>query len=320
MQLHGLHHVTAVTGQVGDNVAFYTQVLGLRLVKKSVNQDDVSAYHLFYADKRGNPGTDMTFFDWPQTGPDQRGTDSIVTTMFRVNGRAALEYWHGRLAEHNAKPGEIETVAGRDLLRFEDHEGQRLALVDDGGNPFEADPWGGAGIPTEYAIHGFYGVTLSTPRLSNLALILTEVLSFQEMQCLPWGVGATLAIYGMDGGGPGKEVHVLEQPHESRAGLGAGGVHHVAYRVKDDAEQRAWRERLVQVGLPVSEFIDRFYFHSIYFRISNGILFEIATDGPGFTADEPLETLGQHLALPPFLEPQRAQIEAGLRPIPVVQA
>src|SRR5712691_3339623 len=166
MELHGIHHVTAVTGNVGDNLDFYTRILGLRLVKKTVNQDDVSAYHLFYADKLGTPGTDMTFFDWPQTGPDRRGTDSIVTTMFRVNGCAALEYWRSRMDEHNVTHSAIETVVERDMLRFEDREGQRLALVDDGGSPFEGEAWDGAGVPVEYAIHGFYGIALATPRLS----------------------------------------------------------------------------------------------------------------------------------------------------------
>lgn len=320
MQLHGVHHVTAVTGKVGNNVDFYTRVLGLRLVKKSVNQDDVSAYHLFYADKVGTPGTDMTFFDWPQTGPDRRGTDSIATTLFRVNGRAALDYWVSRLDEHSVKHGAIETLAGRDLLRLEDAEGQRLALVDDGGQPFEAQPWDAADVPVEYTIHGFYAVMLSTPRLSLLTPILVGILGFAEMERTTNADGETVVIYGMDGGGPGKEVHVVEQSSKRAAWLGAGGVHHVAFRVKDDAEQQAWRQRLTQAGLGVSQFIDRFYFHSIYFRISNGILFEIATDGPGFATDESVETLGEKLALPPFLEPQREQIEAGLKPITVPQA
>jgi glyoxalase family protein len=318
MQLHGIHHVTAVTGDVGTNLDFYTRVLGMRLVKKTVNQDDVSAYHLFYADKRGTPGTDMTFFDWPQTGTDRRGSDSIVTTMLRVNGRDALEYWRSRLEDHRVNHSGIQTSAGRDLLRFEDREGQRLALVDDGGSPFEAEPWDGADIPVKYAIHGFYGITLSTPRLSLLAPILTEVLGFAEVSRATNAEHESVVIFGMDGGGAGREVHVVEQPGERPARLGAGGVHHVAFRVKDDGEQRAWRQRLTQIGLGVSPVIDRFYFHSIYFRISNGILFEIATDGPGFTADESLDALGESLALPPFLEPHREQIEAGLRPIPVV--
>jgi glyoxalase family protein len=320
MQLHGVHHVTAVTAQVGVNADFYTRVLGLRLVKKTVNQDDVSAYHLFYADKLGSPGTDMTFFDWPNIGPSLRGTDSIATTFFRVNGRAALDYWVKRLDEHQARRGEIETLFGRDVLRFEDTEGQRLALIDDGGADFEGEVWDGADVPLEHAIRGFYGITLSTPRLDYLGPILTQILEFTEIERITNGKGETVVRYGLDGGGPGKEVFVVEQRTQRPERLGAGGVHHVAFRVKDEAEQTAWRQKLTQSGVGVSQFIDRFYFKSIYFRISNGILFEIATDGPGFTADEPLETLGEGLALPPFLEPRRKQIEAGLKPIVVPES
>ncbi len=320
MQLHGIHHVTAVTATVGINANFYTRVLGLRLVKKSVNQDDVSAYHLFYADKLGSPGTDMTFFDWANIGPSQRGTDSISTTLFRVNGRAALDYWLARLDEHKVKHGDIEKFFDLDMLRFEDSEGQRLALVDDGGAEFEGEVWDGAGVPTEHAIHGFYGVMLSTPRLPHLDPILTQILGFTEIARTLDRDNDTIVRYGMDGGGPGKEVFVTEQPTKRPERLGAGGVHHVAFRVKDEAEQSAWRQKLTQAGVGVSQFIDRFYFKSIYFRISNGILFEIATDGPGFTADEPLETLGEGLALPPFLEPHRKEIEAGLKPIPVLES
>jgi glyoxalase family protein len=319
MQLHGIHHVTAVTGQVANNVTFYTQTLGLRLVKKSVNQDDVSAYHLFYADKVGSPGTDMTFFDWPNIGPNRRGTDSIANTMFRVNGRSALDYWAARFDELGVRHDEITNFAGRDILRFEDPEGQRLTLVDDQGEPFEGELWLGAGITEAYAIRGFYGVTLSIPALSYLAPILSQVLDWQEASRQANENGEQVVIYTMDGGGPGKEVHVVEQPTTRGAMLGAGGVHHVAFRVKDAAEQQAWRQRVVGSGLGASQVIDRFYFRSVYFRVSNGILFEIATDGPGFAADEPLETLGEKLALPPFLEPQRAQIEAGLKPIEVVR-
>lgn len=320
MQLHGIHHVTAVTGRVEQNVVFYTRTLGLRLVKKSVNQDDVSAYHLFYADKIGSPGTDMTFFDWPQTGPNRRGTDSIVNTMFRVNGRAALEYWVNRFNELGVQHEGITTFAGRDILRFEDSEGQRLTLVDDQGTPYEGDLWLGAGIPEEFAIRGFYGVSLSTPSLAYLAPILTAILGWKETGRHTNENGENVVIFAMDDGGAGKEVHVIEQPNLRFAYLGAGGVHHVAFRVKDDDEQRQWRQRLVSARVGVSDFIDRFYFRSIYFRISNGILFEIATDGPGFAADEPLESLGEKLALPPFLEPHRAQIEAGLKPIVVPQS
>jgi glyoxalase family protein len=320
MQLHGLHHVTAVTGDAPANVDFYTKILGLRLVKKSVNQDDTSAYHLFYADTLGSPGTDMTFFDWPQTGPDQRGTDSIVNTMFRVDGRAALDYWAGRLAGHGVKQQSIDSFRGRDILRFEDAEGQRLTLVDDGGAPFEGEVWRGAAgyeVPAEFAIRGFFGVALSVPGLAQIDLILTQVLHFEPIDRLPNPAipGEEIVIYAMDGGGPGKEVHVLVQPRAPRAWLGRGGVHHVAFRLRDGEEQRAWMQYLNGVGLRNSGLVDRYYFQSLYFRISNGILFELATDGPGFATDEPLATLGERLALPPFLEPQRARIEAGLRPL-----
>ena len=319
MSLHGIHHVTAVTAQVAKNVIYYTQDLGLRLVKKSVNQDDVSAYHLFYADKLGSPGTDMTFFDWPQIGPNRRGSDSIANTMFRVNGREALNYWFERFDERGIQHDEITSFAGRDVLRFEDPEGQRLTLVDDQGTAVEGEVWLGAGIPEEYAIRGFFGVALSTPSLLYVTPILTRILGWEESGRYENADGEIEVVYSMDGGGAGKEVHVIEQPGLARARLGAGGVHHVAFRVRDAEEQREWRQRLVKAGLGVSDFIDRYYFKSIYFPISNGILFEIATDGPGFAADEPLETLGKKLALPPFLEPHRAQIEAGLKPIEVPQ-
>lgn len=317
MQLHGLHHITAVTGNAAANLDFYTGMLGLRLVKKTVNQDDVSAYHLFYADKLGSPGTDMTFFDWPQTGPDQRGTDSIVNTMFRVNGRESLDYWAGRLADHGVSVGSIIQYLGRDILRFEDPEGQRLVLVDDGGTPFEGEVWDATDVPTNFAIRGFYGVTLSVPTLNQVGMILTRILNFEEINRSqnPDNPDEEIIVYTMDGGGPGKEVHVLVQPNEPRAWLGRGGVHHVAFRLTDSNEQRAWDEHLRRVGLGTSGVIDRFYFKSLYFRISNGILFELATDGPGFSTDESIETLGEQLALPPFLEPQRRQIEANLKPL-----
>jgi glyoxalase family protein len=320
MQLHGIHHVSAVTAKVSNHVGFYTRTLGLRLVKKSVNQDDVSAYHLFYADKLGSPGTDMTFFDWPHIGANRRGTDSIANTLFRVSGRAALDYWLDRFDQHGVTHEGVTTFAGRDQLRFEDSEGQQLTLVDDQHTPFEGEVWTGAGVPEEFALRGFYGVALSTPALETIAPILTRVLDWEVVQNVTADDGQQAVIYGMDGGGPGKEVVVYEQPSQQRASLGAGGVHHVAFRVKDAEEQKYWYNRITGVGLGASPVIDRYYFQSVYFRISNNILFEIATDGPGFTSDEPLETLGERLALPPFLEPQRAQIEKGLKPIEVQKA
>ncbi len=320
MALNGLHHVTAVSAQIGLNVDFYTRVLGLRLVKKSVNQDDVSAYHLFYADKLGSPGTDMTFFDWPHVGSNHRGTDSIAATAFRVNGRQALDYWVERLAQHGVSQHGVETFAGREMLRFEDPEGQQLVLMDDGGAPFEGEIWDGVDVPVEYAIRGFYAALLSVPALDQVEPILTGVLQFRQAQAAQYPGGLDVTIFETGEAGPGRELWVAVEPDQPRARLGAGGVHHIAFRVADEDEQVEWRERVRGGGLHVSAVIDRFYFRSIYFRISNGILFEIATDGPGFTADEDLDTLGEKLALPPFLEPRREQIEANLKPIVVERA
>ena len=316
MQVHGLHHVTAVTANAPGNLDFYTRVLGLRLVKKTVNQDDVSAYHLFYADKLGSPGTDMTFFDWPLIGEQEHGTDSIAETLFRVNGRAALDYWAERLTAHGVTHSGVETAAGITLLRFTDPEGQRLALVDDEGASFEGEVWDEADVPAEMAIRGFWGVTLSVPDLPRYEPIFSLLMGWEKVAEQPGADGTRAeALYAMDGGGPGKFVRVLDEGRATRAMLGAGGVHHVAFRVRDEAEQREWMARLNQLGVPHSGEVNRFYFRSLYFRISNGILFELATDGPGFTADEPLATLGERLSLPPFLEPRRTAIEAGLKPL-----
>ncbi len=313
MDINGIHHVTAITGRVGRNLDFYTRVLGLRLVKKSVNQDDVSAYHLFYADKVGSPGTDMTFFDWPDAGRDVRGTDSIAATAFRVDGKEALDYWARRLADEGIDAEAVTAAGGRRALRFEDPEGQRLMLVDDGGAAFEGQVWDRSDVPAGHAIRGFFAVSLSVPSLAQTDRVLSQVLGFRAttMQAGP----GEPAVYEIGSGGPGREVWVTEETDSRMARQGAGGVHHVAFRVADAAQQKAWRERVVGSGLSVSPVIDRFYFRSIYFRISGGILFEIATDGPGFATDEEPDRLGEKLALPPFLEPRRGQIEAGLKPI-----
>jgi glyoxalase family protein len=317
MQLHGVHHVTAVTADVKLNKRFYTETLGLRLVKKSVNQDDVSAYHMFYADKLGSPGTDMTFFDWPQTAANTRGTDSISNTRFRVNGEAALNYWLNRLESNGIRNSGIESFDGRSLLRFEDPEEQQLTLVDDQGAPFEGEVWDGVDIPAAFALRGFYSVELTVPRLAQMEPIFTKLLGFEKVKELPGmdNPNQKMTIYAMDGGGPGKELQVLEVANARPGLLGHGGVHHVAFRLRDDEEQQAWLQQLNSVGVPNSGIVDRYYFKSLYFRISRGILFELATDGPGFATDEPLASLGEKLALPPFLEPRRREIEANLKPV-----
>jgi glyoxalase family protein len=316
MELGGIHHVTAVTGDASRNVAFYTQALGMRLVKKTVNQDDVSAYHLFYADGAGSPGTDMTFFDWPQAGPTRPGVGTTTTTALRVPSRAALDWWAARLDAYGVPHSGVTVFYGRARIAFADPEGQPLALVDDGGAPFAGVPWTESAVPPEMAIRGFDSVSLAVRTLAPTARVLTEVLGFRQTSEDAGSDGsARVAVFETGAGGPGATVYVTEQPGTPYAHVGIGGVHHVAFRTPNDAEHRAWRERIAAAGLRVTPEIDRFYFHSIYFREPGGILFEIATDGPGFATDEPLESLGTSLALPPFLEGQRAAIEAGLRPI-----
>jgi glyoxalase family protein len=320
MQLHGLHHVTAVTGNAPANVAFYTQVLGLRLVKKTVNQDDVSAYHLFYGDETGSPGTELTFFDWPHAGPNVHGTGTIAEIGLRVAGRDALRWWADRLAAAGIATGPIEERAGRAALRFRDPEGQRLALVDDGGAP-AGTPWRDSPVPPQNAIRGLHSVTIVERTLDRTARLLTDVLGFaQRGSYAVAGVDRPVTIFALADGTPGTELHVQVESDLPYGYAGIGGVHHVAFRAATDAEQQQWQTNLARRGVRITPVIDRFYFKSVYFREPGGVLFEIATDGPGFATDEDVAHLGERLSLPPFLEPQRAAIEAGLRPIEVVKA
>lgn len=318
MKLNGLHHVTAVTARAQENFSFYTRTLGMRLVKKTVNQDDVSAYHLFYADKLGSPGTDLTFFDWA-IGPNRNGPSSIASTALRVPSRSALDWWDDYLTRQEIEHSGIVDFHGHEMITFTDPEGQHLALVNDEDAPDAGIPWEKSPIPAEYAIRGLYAATLIVRQLDPTERVLTEVMGYQRTAEYETGPNERTVVYELAGGGAGKEIWVAEQPDQLGGQLGAGGVHHIAFRVADAEAQAYWRERLSASGLGVTDFIDRFYFQSIYFRIPGGILFEIATDGPGFTADEDLETLGEQLALPPFLEPHRARIEAGLKPIETVQ-
>ena len=310
MQLTGLHHLTAVTARASDNFAFYTRVLGLRLVKKTVNQDDTSAYHLFYANGLASPGSDITFFDWP-AAPERRGTGSISRTGLRVSGKASLDWWREHLARQGVTHHEAVERDGRLTLDFEDAEGQRLSLVDDGGRG-EAHPWAESPVPVQHQIRGLGPVRLSVAAPERTEAVLTEVLGFRFARTFELPEGE-VRVFETGEGGPAAEVQLLAEAG-APAQPGAGGVHHVAFRIPD-ADYDAWADRLKQRRMPSSGPVDRFYFRSLYFREPNGILFEIATDGPGFTADEPLETLGRRLSLPPFLEPRRAEIEAGLKPL-----
>jgi glyoxalase family protein len=312
MQLTGIHHLTAISARPRDNLAFYTGLLGMRLVKKTVNQDDVSAYHLFYADGKANPGTDLTFFDFP-AAPEQRGNNSISRTGLRVSGEKTLGYWRDRLKRAGGVTADVIEVDGRLTLPFEDGEGQRLVLVDDGGLG-EASPWENSAVPPEHQIRGLGPIVLTVQELSRTAFVLTEVMNMRPVRDYA-AHRAQIHVFAMGEGGPAAELHVIEQKDVPPARQGAGGVHHVAFRTPDEAQYHAWARRLTELRVANSGEIDRFYFRSLYFREPNGILFEIATDGPGFATDEPMDSLGEKLALPPFLEPRRREIEAGLKPI-----
>jgi glyoxalase family protein len=314
MELHGIHHLTAVSAAIRENHHFYTRTMGMRLVKRSVNQDDVSAYHLFYADAKGSPGTDLTFFDWP-VPRERRGTRSITRTFLRVDGLEALTWWSQHLRELGVTAGEVNERDGRLTLDLEDPEGQRLALVDDGGAG-EAHPWERSPVPAAQQIRGLGPIMLSVPNLRPTDAILQQALQMRPAREYPHPENArhTVHVYEMGPGGPGAELHVAVQPELPPAQPGAGGVHHVAFRIPDDAYD-AWAERLNSLRIPNSGKVDRYWFRSLYFREPNGILFELATDGPGFAVDEDEATLGEKVVLAPFLEPQREAIIANLKPI-----
>lgn len=312
MDLTGLHHLTAITADAAANKRFYTQVLGLRLVKKTVNQDDTSAYHLFYADGQATPGTDITFFDWP-VACERRGTRSISRTGLRV-APDSLDYWAGRLGDAGLARGDMSMVDGRATLDFEDPEGQRFRLTADAAG--DAHPWERSPVPADHQIRGLGPITLTVPKLDPTKEVLTRVLNMRETRdhANPDGAGR-VHVFEMGAGGAGAELHVAVRPDMPTARQGAGGVHHVAFRTPDADASRQWANRLDQFRIRHSGEIDRYYFRSLYFREPGGNLFEIATDGPGFAVDEPMEALGESLALPPFLEDRRAQIEAGLEPL-----
>jgi glyoxalase family protein len=321
MDLLGLHHLTAVSARIRENARFYTGVMGMRLVKRTVNQDDPSAYHLFYADAAGSPGTDLTFFDWP-AAPERRGTRSVVRTGLRVRGEAALGWWRDRLAAAGLAPGAVAERDGRLALDFEDPEGQRLALVDDGGAGDPPVPWERSPVPAEYQVRGLGPVTISVPALAPTAGLLTGVLgmraarTYEDDRAESGGRAVHVFAIGAAGAGEGPhaELHVAVEPGAAAARPGAGGVHHVAFRCRD-GDYHAWARHLGASGVPNSGEVDRYWFRSLYLREPGGVLFEIATDGPGFAVDESADALGERVVLAPFLEPRRAEIVAALKPI-----
>ncbi|MEZ4520331.1 MAG: ring-cleaving dioxygenase [Thermomicrobiales bacterium] len=327
IKLGGLHHVSAITGDTGLNVDFYTRVLGLRLVKKTVNQDDVSSYHLFYGDEVGHAGTEVTFFAFKGAVKSVAGTGTISNIALAVPSSASLDWWEQRFDQMNVSYSDRISRGGRDTLPFTDFEGQSLALIainDDDHGGIGGKPWDGSTIPAEYQILGMYAIETTVEDSTPTAVTLVDTLGFLETDGYSIetadGERASVRVFESGPGGAGTEMHVVERPGYRLGRPGAGGVHHVAFRTPNDEEHAEWRQRIAADGYNITPQIDRYYFRSIYFREPGHVLYEIATDGPGFATDEDVEHLGESLALPPFLEPHREQIEAGLDPIIVPDA
>ncbi len=314
--LLGQHHVSAITADAKRNYDFYTKTLGMRLVKKTVNQDDTSVYHLFYADERGNPGTDLTFFEIPHAGNTHQGTNCISSTSLRVPLDESLNYWKNRFEELGIEHEEISYETGRASLAFSDFEGQRLALVSDEKNVGVAGghPWYQSTVPKEHGIRGLGPIVLSVSRFDSTATILTDVLGFREKGKYVLN-GNEYIVFETGEGGTGAEIHLVELSDLPLERPGRGSVHHVAFRVEDEKEIKKWVQLLKDHRIPNSGLVERYYFKSLYFREPNGILFELATDGPGFEGDESFEHLGERLALPPYFEAKRDSIEAKLKPL-----
>ena len=312
--MSGIHHVTAICGNASRNVDFYTRTLGLRLVKKTVNFDDPGTYHLYYGDERGNPGTILTFFAWEHSAPGRNGDGFAEETALRVPA-GSIGYWTHRLIEKGVPHKALEKRFGEPVLAFTDPDGMSLALVGIAGA--ESEPaWTDGTVPSEHAIRGFHGITVMLEKAAPTGAVLTGVLGFKEI-----GREGHLVRYAATPeGAPGSVVTIRETGGFLPGRMGRGAVHHIAFRATDDDQQAAMAKALrEQHGLTPTQQIDRNYFRSVYFREPGGILFEIATDQPGFAVDEPVERLGRELKLPAFLEPRRREIEAALPPIEEIE-
>ncbi|HTG35035.1 MAG TPA: ring-cleaving dioxygenase [Thermoanaerobaculia bacterium] len=307
-RVNGLHHITAISGPAQENLDFYAGVLGMRLVKKSVNQDDPGTYHLFYADAEGHPGSDLTFFPWAQMAPPRMG-HGLATEVALEIPAGSVDFWGARLEKYGARLGAVETRFGEKTLPVVDPHGLRLALVEGTVRPrIGFTPWDGGPVPGERQIRGLYGAQVWERNEAATAELLTDVLGFQRL-----GSENGWTRYGFaDAAGV---IDVRETPEARRGSWGVGSVHHLAWRVADDERQLAMRELLEEVGAQPTPVIDRFWFHSVYFREPGGVLFELATDGPGFAVDEDLAHLGETLVLPPWLEAARGEIEAVVPPL-----
>jgi len=316
-KIEGIHHITAIARDPQANLDFYAGVLGLRLVKKTVNFDDPGTYHFYYGDEQGAPGTILTFFPWPMARLGSRGAGQATVTSFSVP-QGSLGWWAKHLERYGVPVEKPHERFDEGVISMLDPDGMVLEIVERADD--QRAPWEGGPVPAEHAIRGFDGVTLAEWNPEVTSRLLTETMGFR-----PAGEHRDRFRFEVGAGGPGNRVDVVAQPDAPRGHVSAGSVHHVAWRTPDDAQQSAWREDLVGRGLHVSPILDRQYFHSIYFREPGGVLFEIATDAPGFTADESVRDLGSGLKLPPWLETERPKIEsilprAAVRPVPVPEA
>lgn len=315
--LKGMHHVTAITSSAEKNYEFFTYMLGMRLVKKTVNQDDIRTYHLFFADDTGSPGTDMTFFDFPGIPQGVHGTDEISKTSFRVPSDEAIEYWLKRFDRLEVKHTGIKEQFGKKTLSFVDFDDQHYQLISDENNQgVEAGtPWQKGPIPVEYAINGLGPIFVRVANFDYFKEMMEKVLLYKEI-----GQEGAFHLFEVGEGGNGAQVIVEHNTVLPQARQGFGTVHHAAFRVDDRSVLDKWDHHLRSFGFQTSGFVDRFFFGSLYCRVAPQILFEFATDGPGFMGDEPYETLGEKLSLPPFLESKREQIESIVRPIDTVRS
>jgi glyoxalase family protein len=302
--ISGIHHITAISGPAQTNADFYAGVLGLRFVKKTINFDDPGTYHLYYGDYPGRPGTLLTFFPWANAARGTAGRGMVTTTAFSVPANS-LDYWQARLAEHDVATQPVATRFGRPVLPFADPDGMRLELVAHAID--EEDDQPPRALPAEVALRSFHSATLCVPDFDRTARLLTETFGYEDV-----GEEDGRLRFEAPGEARARTIDLYCDPDLDNGRMGAGSVHHIAFRAHDDEEQQAWRTALVDLGFQVTSVKDRQYFRSIYFREPGGVLFEIATDGPGFARDEALDVLGTHLKLPPWLESRRDQIEQRL--------
>jgi glyoxalase family protein len=299
--LPGIHHITAMASKPQANVDFYHNFLGQRLIKTTVNFDDPGTYHFYYGDEVGTPGTILTFFPWPHAARGRRGNGEVAASAYTICPES-VDYWLARLAEHGVTPGEPQKRFGADVIPFQDPDGMIVELVVDE-SPAAIQPWAEGPVPAEHVLRGFHSATLWVAEVAGTADLLTKSMGYEFA-----GQEGSRYRFHAAGSAAGSTLDLLERPGQPHGRLGAGSVHHIAFRTANDEEQQAYLTSLRQRGYGVSPVMDRQYFHSIYFRAPSGVLFEIATDPPGFTYDEPVAELGTHLKLPPWLEPSRAQI------------